>query len=395
MVVKRGQNEDSVYFDGHRGLWVAAISLGRGSDGRRRRVSRTAPTRTGAKQKLKELHKSIDVGLPAPDGRLTVGAFLDRWLRVNVPGSVSRSTLDDHADTVRLHLRPALGHKLLSKLTVADVNTLWAEKRAAGYKPNSVRIMRSCLRRALGQAEREGLVARNAAALSDSPRVPRGEGRSLTTEQARLLLSAAEGDRLQACYLLILAYGLRRGEALGLRWTDVDLGRGTVAIRRGLIRVKAHAGPDGRFDGGRKTQLVFSEVKTGRSRRTLQLTPPLVSALEARRARQKEERTLARDLWHEQDLVFPSAVGTPLDPDNFNGMFSRLCQRAGLGHWHPHELRHSGASIMLALGTPLYVVSEILGHSSIAITKDVYGHLVAGEERAAAEAITELLLGGR
>ncbi len=104
---------------------------------------------------------------------------------------------------------------------------------------------------------------------------------------------------------------------------------------------------------------------------------------------------LPGEVWQEHGLVFSSEVGTPVDPDNFSHAFSRLCETAGLGHWHPHELRHSGASLMLAQGTPLHVVSEVLGHASIAITKDVYGHLVEGDKRAAAESMTGVLFGGQ
>ncbi|MGH3318716.1 MAG: hypothetical protein ACRDN9_00810 [Streptosporangiaceae bacterium] len=125
------------------------------------------------------------------------------------------STLDDYADTVRLHLAPGLGRKRLSRLTVADVDRLWAAKRAQDYSANSVRIMRAVMRKALGQAEREGLVVRNVAALSTPPRVRAAEGRTLTVEQARQLLDAARGQRLEALLVVMLAYGLRRGKRSG------------------------------------------------------------------------------------------------------------------------------------------------------------------------------------
>jgi integrase len=115
--------------------------------------------------------------------------------------------------------------------------------------------------------------------------------------------------------------------------------------------------------------------------------------LRRHRARQAQEQLKIGSAWQDYGLIFPSEAGTPLDPDNFSHLFSRLCKRAGLGHWHPHELRHSGASLMLAHGTPLHVVSEVLGHASIAITKDVYGHLAEGEKRAASEGMTAALFG--
>jgi site-specific recombinase XerD len=141
-----------------------------------------------------------------------------------------------------------------------------------------------------------------------------------------------------------------------------------------------------------RTRLVIGELKTARSCRTLFLTPELVELLRRHRARLAEERMAIGPTWREHDLIFPSALGTPMDPDNVSHCFSRICRRAGLGHWHLHELRHSGASLMLAQGTDLYVVFEVLGHSSVAITKDVYGHLVEGQKRAAAARMSQALL---
>ena len=139
---------------------------------------------------------------------------------------------------------------------------------------------------------------------------------------------------------------------------------------------------------------MVSELKTPKSRRTLALTPELVARFGQHRARQAEVQIAAGVLWQDYGLTFASEVGTPMDPENFSHSFARLCQRAGLGHWHPHELRHSGASLMLAQGTPLHVVSDVLGHASIAVTKDVYGHLLEDDKRAAAESMSRALFGG-
>ena len=385
MSKRRGNGEDSIYKDGDR--WRGAISLGYSEDGRRIRKKVSGRTRAEVADKLRSLRKLVDAGT-VPDDKITVKAFLERWLTHNLPGTVAESTEDDYNDTVRLHLVPALGRKRLAKLTVLDVDKLWQAKREAGYSANSIRIMRTVLRKALGQAEREGIVARNVAALSAAPHVVAKEGRTLTIDQARTLLDTVAGHRFEVAIMIALAYGLRRGEVLGLHWSAVDWEAGTVRLTHAVKRIKNR---DKSSD--RKTRLVISELKTPKSRRTLVLTPQIVAKLRALRARQAEAKIAAGGLWRDHGLVFASEVGTPMDPDNFSHTFSKLAKRAGLGHWHRHELRHSGASLMLAQGTPLHVVSEILGHTSISITKDVYGHLLVDDKRAAAEAMSGALFG--
>jgi integrase len=384
-VNKRGNGEDSVYKDGDR--WRGAVSLGWAANGNRVRKKVSGRTRAEAVAKLRKLREQVDVGT-VPDDKLTTKAFLDRWLAINLPGTVSESTEDDYNDTVRLHLVPALGRKRLTKLTVVDLDKLWKTKREAGYSANSIRIMRTVLRKALGQAEREGIVPRNVAALSSAPRIRAKEGRTLTVEQARRLLDTTTGHRFDVAIMIALAYGMRRGEVLGLHWSALDWEAGTLRVTHGVKRIKNRD-----KENGRQTRLVVSELKTAKSRRTLVLTPEIVARLRTHRSRQSEAKIAAGPLWRDHGLIFTSEVGTPMDPDNFSHTFSKLCQKAGLGHWHPHELRHSGASLMLAQGTSLHVVSEILGHASITITKDVYGHLLEGDKRAAATSMSQALFG--
>jgi integrase len=385
MSTRRGYGEDSVYKDGDR--WRGAISLGYNASGKRVRKKVSGRTRAEAVEKLRKLRQQVDGGT-VPDDRLTVKAFLIRWLTVNLPSTVSESTEDDYNDTVRLHLIPELGQKRLGRLSVAELDRLWRAKRAAGYSTNSVRIMRTVLRRALGQAEREGIIARNVAALSAPPRVRAKEGRTLTVEQARRLLDAAVGHRFELVIILALAYGMRRGEVLGLRWSALDWDTGTLQVTHSVQRIKNRDGPP-----GHRTQLVVGELKTRRSRRSLALAPETLARLRQHHTQQAGHKMAAGPAWRDHGLIFASETGAPLDPENFSRAFAKLCDRAGLGHWHPHELRHSGASLMLAQGTPLHVVSEILGHASITITKDVYGHLVEGDRRAVAASMSRALFG--
>jgi integrase len=205
--------------------------------------------------------------------------------------------------------------------------------------------------------------------------------------QPATVVDDRDGTRDEPLLTVMLAFGLRRGEALGLHWSALDGDTATLKVTHAVKRVRART-----ETSKLRTRLMIGELKTARSRRTLFLTPELVELLRRHRARLTEERMAIGPAWREHDLIFPSAVGTPLDPDNVSHWFSRICRRAGLGHWHLHVLRHSGASLMLTQGTDLYVVSEVLGHSSVAITKDVYGHLVEGQKRAAASRMSEALL---
>ena len=381
---RRGRGEDSIYRDGDR--WRGAASIGYGPDGRRVRKKVSGATKAEVLRKLRDLRVDLDAGLPVADDRLTLGTFLEGWVTTSLPGQVSDRTLDSYADTVRLHVVPALGRKVLRRLTVGDVDRLLMWKREAGYSANTVRIIRAVLRRGLRQAEREGLVPRNVAALSAAARVRGDEGRALTVDEARRLITESSRTRHEALLTVMLAYGLRRGEALGLHWSALDWNTATLKVTHGVKRVQD------RTASVRQTRLVVGELKTARSRRTLFLTPQLIDLLRQHRARLAEERIAIGEAWQDHGLIFPSQTGTPLDPDNISHVFSRMSRRAGLGHWHLHELRHSGTSLMLAQGTDLYVVSEVLGHSSVAITKDVYGHLVEGQKRAAATLMSAALL---
>jgi integrase len=386
---RRGHGEDSVFLDASTGRWCAVVSLGRKADGRRERRKVTAKTKTEVLSKLRVLRRAVENGLYV-EPRLTVGAYLDRWA-AGLDARVRPNTADQYRFTIRCHLRPALGTKMLAKLTPAELDALWAAKLASGLRPNTVRLMRATLRRALHDAERDGLVVRNVAALSTPPRVEPPDGRTLTVDQARLLLDASRGDRLEAAYVLVLAFGLRRAELLGLAWTDLDVSDGLLAVRQQVTVRRAPQAADGSRAG--RGVLELSPLKTGgKGRRTLELTPEIVTLIESHRARQDAERIAAGSTWQERGLIFATPAGTPIEPSSFSHAFSATARRAGLGRWHVHEARHTAASLMLAMGTKLEIVSRVLGHSSVTVTADVYSHLPGGEKRAAAVAITKALL---
>jgi integrase len=377
-MARRGAGEGSIYKRAD-GRWVGAVHLGY-DDGRRRRRVVYGKTRRDVQESMTRALRDHQAGLQVQtDGRETVQHYLERWLDATRP-SVRPSTHARYANILRTHAIPALGRTPLTRLSAPQVQAMLNAELQAGLAPRTVHHLRAVLRRALGQAVRWGLVPVNVAALTDPPRVPRVEPRWLTPEEARRFLEAARNDRLYALYAVALAVGLRSGEALGLRWSDVNLDDGTLSVRHALQRV------DGR--------LVLVEPKTPRSRRTLALPATAQLALRGHRARQDAERQLAGSRWQEHDLVFTSTIGTPLDGTAVTKRFQRLLASAGLPHQRLHDLRHACASLLLAQGVHPRVVMELLGHSQIGLTLNTYSHVLPQLGRDAADRMEAVLAGG-
>jgi integrase len=237
--------------------------------------------------------------------------------------------------------------------------------------------LRAILRAALTDAVKWGLVSRNVADLVDPPRVRQEELRALSPTEAQSLLSAVEGDRLEALYSVALAMGLRQGEVLGLRWEDVDLDGASLSVRQSLQRIGS--------------AFEFVEPKTVRSRHTLALPSVAAAALRAHRTRQLEEGLAAGPMWQEQGLVFTRANGTPLLGSNVTRDFQRMLERGGLRRVRFHDMRHACASLLIARGVHPRVAMETLGHSQIGITMNLYSHVLPEAQRQAAAQIDAVL----
>lgn len=388
---RRGAGEGTIHHNLTRDRWEARFEAGTDPEGKRIRRKVTARTRKEVVARLDELRQADIEGRTLARRDLTVARFLDDWLTDVLPGSVSASTAANYRTVVALYIRPHLGRKRLRTLQARDVTRMLRDLEAAGLAPNTRRLARSVLRRALRWAEAEGVVARNVAALADGVAVGTPEGRTFTVDQARAFLTHLEGHRLEAAFTVALALGLRRGELLGLAWSDIDLDATPprLTVARSLKRLRP--------SGEAASQLVLDDTKTRQSRRTVHLPGPAASALRAHRRRQVGERLAAGDLWTEHplgaDLVFRTEAGTAIDPDNFRNITYRVTIAAGVGRWSPHALRHSAASLLIAQGVPLKLVSETLGHSSIRVTADVYTHLMEPARTEVADAMTAALWG--
>ena len=358
MAKRRGNNEGSIYRRKD-GYWVGQYGVETAAGKNTRYIY--GKDREVVRQKLAQAIADRDGGFVFDAEGMSVAKYLERWLNDSLKGSVRASTHASYERQLERYVIPAFGRVKLEKLTPAHVQHLYREMQDRGLSARTVQYTHAVLHRALKQAKRWGLVNRNAAEDVDPPKLKRDEIRPLDREQARRLLEAAEGDRLQALYVVAVTAGLRPGEMLALRWSDVDLDMGALRINRTLS-----AGE-------------FATPKTPRSRRKIELSNTARAALRAHRKRQLEERIQKAGLWEDQGLVFPSTIGTPLSHRNVVRSFKALLKRAGLPPGtRLYDLRHTCATLLLNGNVHPKYVQELLGHASIAQTLDTYSHVLEG-----------------
>jgi len=377
---RRANGEGTQWWDDKRQRYMGQITV-YDADGSPQRRTVSARTQDELGDRLEQLRRSAAATIDNPTN-LTVSRFLTYWLDDVLPTeNKAPGTERNYRDMCRLYIDPHIGRIELAELSPADVTRMMAALRRSGKSPTTISKARKVLARALKLALRDGLVIRNVATLVDGVKVPRSEQETLTPAQAAKLLRVAKEAGYGTLVTVLLGMGLRRGEALGLRWRDVDLesGHPTLTIN-GVIAADINGRPFWR-----------PMAKTISSRRRLHLPRAVSDSLAHHRGRQARDRIACvghwgRD-WPYDDFVFTSSVGTPIDPNRVTKLIIALAAEADLGHWTPHDLRHSAASLLIAQGVPLKEISESLGHSSIRVTADVYGHLMEPARIAVAEAM--------
>jgi integrase len=313
---------------------------------------------------------------------ITLGAYLADWL-AHVRTRVRPTTYEGYEVLIRLHIAPCLGSGLLADLRPLDVQRLYGRLLApAGGRALSAGTVLNAhlvLTQALGQAVRWGLLAANPAAGAQPPRPRRAELHSVDADLAGRILEAATGSGIELPVALAIGTGMRRGEILALRWTDIDASRETAYVRRALQPTAAG--------------LVFSEPKTRRSRRSVALPRFLEPYFERQVQAQEGRRKLAREHWKELDLIVDDGLGGPVNPDTLSSAWRRLVKEQGFPHVRFHDLRHAHATLMLLKGVHPKIVSERLGHASIGITLDTYSHVLPSMQSEAASAVDEVFRG--
>jgi integrase len=345
------------------GRWLGIAELG-WQNGKRRRKYVYGRTRAEVAAKLANVHSEQRAGQLVEDERITVQEFLGTWLETVKP-SITDSTWTRYEGLLRLHALPFIAHLRLGRLGPFHLEQLYMGRMKAGLSPTTVLQLHRVLHHALRDAVRWSVVPRNVSDLVTPPRRARYEFCVLSADQAQALVRAVEGDRLEALYVLAITTGMRQGELFGLGWTDVNLR--TRSLR--LVR----------------------QLKTRSSRRQILLPRIAVDALKRHHDRQDQERRLIGAGWEDNGLVFPNQAGRPINPSNFMPRdFYPLLERAGLPRMRFHDLRHSAATLLLELGIHPKVVSEMLGHSQISITLDLYSHVTATMQQHAVEALDGL-----
>lgn len=355
--------------------WVAQIILENGKT--RQRYYRTQEEAAGA---LNEMLYELRQGTLLTERDQSVKQHVERWLEIHKT-RIRWSTYLGYRRIVYRHIIPALGHITLQKLSARDLDTLYARKLEEGLSPVRIRSIHMVIHMALKQAVRWRLINRNVSEDVSPPRDTQPHVRqTLTPEQAQKLLSVAKGHRLEGLLTLALATGMRKGELLALRWKDIDFERRSLYVRRSVLRLPG---------GHRET-----EPKTASSKRQITLPPFAIEALQQHRIRQLEAKLKAGPSWEEHDLVFPNIYGRYLNSQSLFVLFASLLKKAGLPPMRFHDLRHSAATLLITMGVPVKVIQELLGHSSITITLNVYSHVLPSMQQEAMEKL-DRLFGGK
>lgn len=367
---RRSRNEGSI-FKRKDGAWRAQISLNG------RRISYSGKTKAECQQWIRKNLHTIDEMVESKDPTITVNEFLESWL-ATVKIKLRPNTIRNYERIFNLHIKPFIGSAKLTDLNLIRVERYYADLLEHGRGPRLVRHTHSVLHRAFERAVRYDLVAKNPTHGATLPRYAPPEMKVLDEAQVNQFLMAARESPYQALYHLAIVTGMRMGEIYGLTWDDLHWHTGELHVRRQALDVKG---------GG----WCFGELKTRYGTRIVKLGESTLNVLRAHQERQQMQIAFAGDQWTDNNLIFPSAVGTPLNKSNMRKDFNRVLERAQIPHIRFHDLRHTAASLMMNHKVPILVASRRLGHSKPSVTLDIYSHLYQESQNDVAKMLDELV----
>ncbi|MGF1647169.1 MAG: tyrosine-type recombinase/integrase [Kineosporiaceae bacterium] len=395
----RRPNGASSVYKGSDGFWHGRVTVGARDDGRPDRRHVQATTEAEVIRRVRELEKGRDSAtVPKAGQRWTVQKWLVHWVENIAAPTVRENTISGYRVAVYRHLIPGVGGHRLDKLEPEHLETLYARMQRAGSAPATAHQAHRTVRTALNEAVRRGHIARNVASLARAPRLSENEVEPYTVDEVKRLLATAAEERNSGRWAIALSLGLRQSEALGLKWSDVDLDTATLTVRRGRQRPRwAHGcgGICGREHGGHCPQRKplrtdTAETKSRAGRRTIGLPDQLVALLRRHREEQDAERQTAAQLWTEGGWLFATPTGAPVNPRTDYDEWKRLLQRAGLRDGRLHDARHTAATVLLLLGVPERAVVGIMGWSNSAMAMR-YQHITAAVRSDVAARIDALL----
>ena len=361
--------------------WQITLDTGTGPDGRRRRYFETihSTRKSDAQKRLNELLVTLEKGVYTPPGRLTLAEHLNNWLAGYVRVNCSIRTLDAVQSIAEHHLIPALGNTQLKHLHPQAIQAYYG-KACEHLSARTVHYHHRILNQSLKYAVRQGYLGRNPCELVDPPSPRKKPMRTLTPSELEALLENASSNQFYPVIYTAVSTGLRQAELLGLMWRSIDLDYLSISVNQVLYK--------------RRGVCQFNEPKTSHSRRRVSMTPKLALFLrEYKLERERLYQQLGKELTLDS-LVFANVEGKPLDPGVLTHNFARIAKRAGLENVRFHDLRHTFASLMLLRGAKPKVISEALGHSSVAFTMDVYSHIISGMQEDAMALLDEVLPAG-
>lgn len=380
-VAKKNANGEGTIFKRIRNgktTWYAELIIGQDAEGKRKVLRESGDTRAKVKEWLDKQVEDRRKGTLVEPSKELLDDFVTKWLAETVVHEVGTSTIRMYTSMYTWYAKGSLGATPIQKLRPQDIQGLYHRMITEGKSPRSVQMLHTVLRRALKQAAEWGVISSNPADKVKPPRVERKEIEPLSPDQIRAFMGALEEERLRALFVLAITTGLRRGELLGLRWQDVDMDGGTLTVAQTMK-------PLG------KNGWTFGPTKTKSSRRTLDLPEIALHYLRRWKKDQLAEREEALKKgaqWEHPELVFTTRLGGLINPHNLrNRSFQSVLERAGLPHFRFHDLRHTAATLMLIQGVTPKVLQELLGHSQIQVTMDVYGHVVREQKKEAARAV--------
>lgn len=396
-MARAGNRQSSVYFgkDGH---WHGRVTVGHKDDGTLDRRHVMSKSKGTVMAKVRALERLRDEARePKPGRAWTVEKWLLHWLEEIARPTIRASSYQAYRTAITKHLLPAIGAVRLDRLEPENIEAVYRRMIDAGARPATAHQVHRTLRSALGEAERRGHIGRNPAQIVRPPRIQHNLVEPFTLEEVQLVLATAKQRRNGARWAIALALGLRQGEALALRWDDLDLEAKSLRVRATRLRPVYEHGCDGECGKSagcclqrRQTNGIIGATKSAAGNRVVGLPDELVTMLKDHRREQLKERLHAGSLWQEGGWVFTTLVGRPIAPNSDYHEWRALLQCAGVRHARLHDARHTAATVLLVLGVPERTVMSIMGWSSTSMAAR-YQHVTDPIRREVASRVGGLL----